>query len=281
MKPLKIATYNVNSIRSRMHILLPWLDDNRPDVLCMQETKVDDAHFPAEDFRRAGYHILYRGRNQYNGVAIASLEEPADVSYGIDDGENGPDEDRLIRARIAGITVISAYVPQGRDREHPMYAYKLRWYARLRNFLARKGSPEEPLLLCGDLNVAPESIDVHDPKRLLGHVCFNPEVWEAFAAMKSWGLIDLYRKHHPDEAGRYTFFDYRSRGSVEKGLGWRIDHMLVTKPLAQRSNLCEIDLKPRLSDRPSDHTILFAEFTGNPKAEAASKKTPETGRAKP
>jgi exodeoxyribonuclease-3 len=280
MKPLKVATYNVNSIRSRMHILLPWLNENRPDILCMQETKVDDASFPAEDFRRAGYRILYCGSKQYNGVAIASLEEPGDVSCGLDDGEPA-DEDRLIRARIAGITVITAYVPQGRDREHPMYPYKLRWFARLKDFLARKNSPNDPLLLCGDLNVAPEPIDVHDPKRLLGHVCFNPEVWEAFASVKDWGLTDLYRKHHPAEPGRYTFFDYRSRGSVEKGLGWRIDHMLVTEPLARRSNLCEIDMKPRLADKPSDHTVLFAEFGGNVRWKAASQKAPEARRAKP
>ena len=264
MKPLKIATYNVNSIRSRMHILLPWLRDHRPDLLCMQETKVEDALFPEAPFREAGYRVLYRGAKQYNGVAVAPLLEPNDVLCGLGDGEQA-DEDRLIRVQFAGIAVVNAYVPQGRDRDNPMFAYKLRWFSRLKDFLARHGSPEEPLLVCGDFNVAPEPIDVHDPKRLLGHVCFNPEVWDAFAALKDWGLTDLYRNHHPGEAGRYTFYDYRVSGSVQKGLGWRIDHMLVTASLAQRSRRCEIDLEPRLSDKPSDHTILFAEFRAKEK----------------
>jgi len=118
----------------------------------------------------------------------------------------------------------------------------------------------DPLIWCGDLNVAPEPIDVHDPKRLLGHVCFTPEVWNAFSEVKSWGLSDIFRKHHSGQPGQYTFFDYRVAGSVARGLGWRIDHILATRPLAERSGSCFIDMKPRLEEKPSDHTILFAEF---------------------
>lgn len=117
-----------------------------------------------------------------------------------------------------------------------------------------------PLVWCGDLNVAPEAIDVHDPKRLLGHVCFTPEVWEAFDGVKSWGFQDIFRKFHPGEPGHYTFFDYRVPGSVKRGLGWRVDHILATGSLAEKSMNCEIDINPRLADKPSDHTVLIAEF---------------------
>ncbi|MBU1184927.1 MAG: exodeoxyribonuclease III [Proteobacteria bacterium] len=259
MGTFRIATYNVNSIRSRIHIIIPWLAENRPDVLCLQETKVADGQFPASVFAEAGYQVIFRGAKQYNGVALISREEPQEVHYGLPDG--GPaDEDRLIAAVFSGIPVVNTYVPQGRERETAPFAYKLAWYDRLRNFLAGTWSPAAPLIWCGDLNVAPEPIDVHDPKRLLGHVCFTPEVWEAYASVRSWGLVDVFRKHHPDETGRYTFFDYRVPGAVKRGLGWRIDHILATPPLAARSIRCDIDINPRLAEKPSDHTVLFAEF---------------------
>jgi exodeoxyribonuclease-3 len=259
MGNFRLATYNVNSIRSRLHIVLPWLRQHSPDVLCLQETKVSDGDFPLSAFADEGYQVIFRGAKQYNGVAIVSREKPQAVRYGLGDG--GPaDEDRLIAALFSGITVVNTYVPQGRDRETEHFTYKLEWFRRLRDFFGREASPEAPLLWCGDLNVAPEPIDVHDPKRLLGHVCFTPEVWEAFAAVKSWGLTDLYRLRHPGAADRYTFFDYRVPGAVKRGLGWRIDHILATAPLAGRCLACEIDLEPRLADKPSDHTILTAEL---------------------
>ena len=259
MGKFKIASYNVNSLRSRLHIVIPWLKENRPDVLCMQETKVEDGKFPRMEFEETGYRVFFKGAKQYNGVAIASLTAPEAVSSGFTDG--GPaDEERLIMGVFSGISILNAYVPQGRDREHPQFAYKLAWFKRLRAFLENLSSPEKPLIWCGDLNVAPESIDVHDPKRLLGHVCFNPEVWDAFSKVKSWGLTDIFRKHHPGTPSQYTFFDYRVPSSVERGLGWRIDHILATESLAARSLNCTIDLKPRLEEKPSDHTILVAEF---------------------
>lgn len=256
----RIATYNVNSVRSRLHIVIPWLREHRPDVLCLQETKVSDGQFPADEFLAAGYHVTFRGEKQYNGVAIASREKPEEVRFGLPDG--GPaDEDRLITAVFMGITVVNTYVPQGRERETIHFAYKLEWFARLRQFFVRSCSPAAPLIWCGDLNIAPEQIDVHDPKRLLGHVCFTPEVWEAFAAVRSWGLDDMFRRQHPEEAGRYTFFDYRVPGAVKRGLGWRIDHILATPSLASRLLGCDIDMAPRLAEKPSDHTILVADFT--------------------
>lgn len=259
MSIFRIATYNVNSIRSRLHIIIPWLQEHRPDVLCMQETKVDDAHFPVTEFTSAGYYVVFKGEKQYNGVAVASLKKPDDVSFGLAD-KGQADEARMIRADFSGISVINTYVPQGRDRDAAQFIYKLEWFKRLRNYLERFFSSDRHIIWLGDLNVAPENIDVHDPKRLLGHVCFTPEVWEAYAAVKAWGFEDIFRRHHPGEAGQYTFFDYRVPKSVDRGLGWRVDHILATVPLAQRSANCRIDLRPRLMEKPSDHTILMAEF---------------------
>lgn len=259
MRIFRLATYNVNSVRSRLHIIIPWLKKNRPDVLCMQETKVEDGKFPVVEFEDAGYNVIFKGEKRYNGVAVASLEKPKEVSFGLDDG-GPPDKDRLIKGVFSGIPVLNTYVPQGRDRESLQFTYKLKWFRRLKAFLEKSYSSDEPLIWCGDLNVAPEAIDVHNPKRLLGHVCFTPEVWEAFALVKSWGFIDLFRRFHPGEAAHYTFFDYRVPKSVERGLGWRVDHILTTMPLAAKSVNCSIDMNTRLADRPSDHTLLLAEF---------------------
>lgn len=255
----KIATYNVNSIRSRLHIIIPWLQRNRPDVFCMQETKVDDDKFPLADFADVGYHVILKGKKQYSGGAMASLVKPDEVSFGLDDG--GPkDVDRLICGTFSGVPVVNVYVPQGQERSSPDFTYKLQWFARLKDYLNNYYSALLPLILCGDLNVAPETIDVHDPERLQGHVCFTPEVWDAFALFKSWGLLDIFRKHHPDQPGHYTFFDYRVPRSVDRGLGWRVDHILATPSLADRSLNCTIDIKPRRAEKPSDHTVLVAKF---------------------
>ena len=259
MDILKIGTFNVNSIRSRLHIVIPWLQKHRVDALCMQETKVDNSLFPEEAFHTIGYQITYFGNKRYNGVATASLLRPEEVRYGFHDG--GPeDKDRLLVTRFPFGTVVNVYVPQGRDREHEFFHYKLQWFKRLKAFLENGFPQDTPLMLCGDMNVAPEAIDVHDPDRLLGHVCFTPEVWEAFATLKAWGLIDLFRKHHPNEPKQFTFYDYRLRGGIKRGLGWRIDHILATSSLAERSLRCDIDMEPRLMEKPSDHTILRADF---------------------
>jgi exodeoxyribonuclease-3 len=226
----------------------------------MQETKTADPHFPGGDFEGAGYHVLFRGASKGSGVAIASTEIPSDVVYGLEDG--GPvDADRLISARFSGVTVVNAYVPQGFKMQNPQFAYKLEWLKRLEDYLARRFSARQQLILCGDLNVARETIDVHNPKKLLGHVDFNPEVWEAFDRIKAWGLVDVFRKHHPGESGQYTFYDYRAPNTVGKGLGWRVDHILATEILARKSVGCSIDMNPRLADKPSDHTVMEARFS--------------------
>ncbi|MEI6610258.1 MAG: exodeoxyribonuclease III [Deltaproteobacteria bacterium] len=257
---MKIASYNVNSIRSRLHIVLPWLENNKPDYFCMQETKVEDAKFPFDGFEELGYFMSFRGNKQYNGVAIASRTKPQKVSFGLDDEPNDPD--RLAVAHFNDLIIINIYVPQGQEVDRPQFAYKLAWLSRLKKYLQKNFQTDQKVILCGDFNVAPEKIDVHDPKRILGHVSFNPEVWQAYEDMKSWGFTDIYRKHHPDEAGQYTFFDYRVRDSVGRNLGWRVDHILATKPLAAESRSCAIDLASRLAEKPSDHVIIYAGWEG-------------------
>jgi len=255
----KVATFNANSIRSRLPLVLEWLSRKRPDVLCLQETKVPDPEFPVEAFREAGYQVVFRGEKRGAGVAIASLAEPEEVSFGLDDG-GPPDEARLIRATIAGIPIVNTYVPQGRSPDHEMFRYKLKWLARLRDFFDRHFSPEEPLIWCGDFNVAPEEIDVHNPVRLRNHVDFHPEARAALERLRKWGFVDVFRKHHPGEPGQYTFWDYRVKGALERNLGWRVDHIWATRPLAERSVAAWIDRDARRTERPSDHTFLVAEF---------------------
>lgn len=255
---MKITTFNANSIRSRLGIVTDWLQANRPDVLCIQETKVQDADFPQAAFTDAGYQIAFRGEKSYNGVAIASLAAPDAVSFGFDDG--GPaDATRFVVARFGDLRVVNTYVPQGREIDHPMYAYKLEWFRRLHRWLDRHASPADKILWTGDLNVAPEAIDIHNSEKQANHVCYHVDVRQAFAETVGWGFVDVFRKYHP-EAGQFTFFDYRTPNAAQRQMGWRIDHMLATASLADRSVDAAIDIAPRLLEKPSDHTFLTAEF---------------------
>jgi exodeoxyribonuclease-3 len=253
-----VATFNANSIRSRLPIVLDWLAAHRPDVLGLQETKVQDTLFPAAAFEAAGYRVVFRGQKAYNGVALVSREPARDVRFGLDDGGE-PDEARLISATVGPLRVVNTYVPQGREIEHEMFAYKLRWFARLKDYFARHFTPRQRLVWVGDLNVAPAPMDVHNPREQTNHVCFHDAVRQAFADAVSWGFVDVFRKHHP-EPGQYTFFDYRMPRSLDRGLGWRVDHVLATPPLAAASTDCFIDLAPRRAEKPSDHTFVAADF---------------------
>jgi exodeoxyribonuclease-3 len=257
---LTVATYNVNGLRARIDALSEWLRRQAPDILCLQETKVEDRDFPFEPFHQIGYHVAYRGQKAHAGVAIVSRMAPADVAYGLDD-DGPPDEPRLIRAVISGITIVNTYVPQGREVESEHFRYKLEWLARLRSFFQKHYTPQASLLWAGDLNVAPEPIDVHDPKRLEKHVDFHPEARAALERVREWGFVDVFRKHHRDEPGQYTYWDYRVRGSLDRGLGWRIDHIWTSETLADRCTASWIDVEPRRAERPSDHTYLLAGFS--------------------
>jgi exodeoxyribonuclease-3 len=255
---MKIATFNANSIRMRLDIVLQWLEDNKPDVLCVQETKVEDKDFPVLAFTGAGYNVVYRGEKSYNGVATLSLAKPAEVLFGIDDGKQA-DETRVIHAKIGSVHVVNTYVPQGREIDNPMYQYKLEWLKRLGKYFERHFTPKSKVVWVGDLNVAPLAIDIHNAEEQADHVCYHVDVRKAFAETVGWGFVDVFRKYHP-EAGQYTFFDFRTINAVKRNMGWRVDHILATAPLAKKSRDCWIDLKPRLAGKPSDHTFLVADF---------------------
>jgi len=254
---LTVATYNINSIRVRLPLLLRWLEAVHPDVVCLQETKVQDNDFPALELRKAGYDMAFCGQKSYNGVAILSRHLVRGARFGFD--SEPKDRSRLITATVCGIGIVNSYVPQGRSPDHEMYTYKLAWLGRLRKHLEARFSPDEPLIWLGDFNIAPEPIDVYDPKRLSGHVCFNPQVTEALNEVKTWGLVDVFRKHVPDE-GQYSFYDYRAKDSVERGTGWRVDHILATGTLAEKSSRAWIDVDLRTQEKPSDHVPVLATF---------------------
>jgi len=254
----KIATFNVNGLRARLDIVVDWLKENRPQALCLQETKVQDQDFPAAPLEEAGYRVTFMGQKSYNGVAVLCQNQPEEVHRGLMDGEDDP-EARFLAVKVDGLWLANAYLPQGRDAEHPSFQYKLRYFERVLAWLKRHHQPSDRLILTGDLNVAPEPLDVYDPKRLEGQPDYHPEVRAAFKLLLDWGLRDLFRLHHPEDK-QYTFWDYRMPKAFQRNLGWRIDHILATRPLAGACRDCRVDTAPRGLPKPSDHTPLLADF---------------------
>jgi exodeoxyribonuclease-3 len=255
---MKIASFNVNSLRKRLAIVLDWVERHQPDVLCLQETKVEDEKFPLLVLAGIGYQVTFRGMKGYNGVAVLTRRPPDRIAYGFDDGGE-PDVARLVHVAIHGIEIINTYVPQGFRIDSPKYAYKLAWFGRLRRYFERHLSPDQPVLWCGDMNVAPRPIDVHAPEKHLKHVCYHEEVRKAYAETVAWGFVDVFTKLHPGRQ-QYTFWDYRKPSSLEANKGWRLDHILATPPLAARCTAVEVDLAPRRARDPSDHTFIWATF---------------------
>jgi len=254
---MKVASFNANSLRARLTLVLQWLDEHQPDILCVQETKVQDTDFPTDAFDRTEYKYVFKGQKSYNGVAIFSRSEISNVQFGFDDEPK--DQPRLIKAEINGIVIVNTYIPQGYLPESEKFEYKLKWFNRLLNFFDNNFKPTDPVLWVGDFNVAPEPMDVYDPEALLGHVCFHPDVHKALEKVMQWGFVDVFRTHCR-EPGQYTFWDYRMRNSFKRNLGWRLDHIMATEPLAKKCTACYIDKEPRLAERPSDHTPIIAEF---------------------
>jgi exodeoxyribonuclease III len=255
---MKIATWNVNSIRAREERLLSWLERHAPDVLCLQELKVHDEAFPFEKLKAAGYHAAINAQKTYNGVAILSKAAPADVSRGLCDGEDDT-QARLVAARISGIRFVSVYVPNGQSVGSDKWHFKMAWLGRLRAWLDRCADPAEPLVLCGDFNVAPDARDVANPEKWEPTVLFHPDARRALEAVVSWGLVDTFRLHH-DEGGFYSWWDYRMLG-FPKNDGLRIDHLYVTRPLVARCTGASIDREERKGQRPSDHVPVVAELS--------------------
>lgn len=253
----KIATFNTNSIRTRIAIIRQWLEKEQPDLLCLQEIKVQDKDFPAGPFEEMGYYVIFKGQKSYNGVAIVSghpLDEICLHLYETDD-----EEARFISARVSDIPLINAYVPQGFAPGTEKFQHKLRWLRDLLAHIRKRYAPNQPLLVTGDFNVALEPIDVYDPEGLRGEVGFHEDEQAVLKEYLDWGLVDLFRKHHPD-AGHYTFWDYRIPNAFKRKMGWRIDYILATESLAKKSIKVWIDTEPRTLEKPSDHTFLVAEF---------------------
>jgi exodeoxyribonuclease III len=257
MSHFKISTFNANSIRVRLDQILNWMTSEETDVLCVQETKVQDKDFPEEAIVAADYAVHFSGQKSSAGVATLSRVEPDDVRAGFDDGE---DASRLLYTRFDDIHIVNSYAPQGRDMDHEQFAYKLDWFKRIKAYFEAHFSPDDAVIWLGDLNVATEDIDVYDPDRLRGHVDFNPEAQAALEEVRQWGFTDIFRKHHPDEPNQFTYYDYRARNPIERNVGWRIDHIWTTAPLAEKSTAAWIDVDARRAERPSDHAFLVAEF---------------------
>jgi exodeoxyribonuclease III len=251
---MKIATWNVNSIRVRLPRLIPWLRRVEPDVVCLQETKVVDEDFPAAEFQELGYRCLTHGQRTYNGVAILSRLETSDVMRNLPDDGPGA-ERRLLAATIGGIRIIDVYAPNGRFVGSDSYTYKLEWFRRLRAHLDSSFNPDLPVLVCGDFNVAPEDRDVWDPEKWRGQILFSEPEKEALQYVRAWGLEDALRLRHP-EAGLFTWWDYRA-GAFHRGWGLRIDHILISKPLIDRCGAVEIHRDERKGMKPSDHAPVI------------------------
>jgi exodeoxyribonuclease-3 len=263
---VRIATWNVNSLKARLEKVAGWLERARPDVLLLQETKLEDAAAPHASLQSAGYELAHHGEGRWNGVAVASRVGIADVvtNFGLplrpaatpDVGDDEPlSEARMISAVCGGIRVVSLYAPNGRVVDSPFYKAKLAWFDRLARWLADEADPGDAIVLGGDLNVAPDDADVWDARACHGGTHVSRPERDAFARLCRWGLVDAYRKHTP-RAGRYTWWDYRA-GNFHKNFGMRIDHLLVTPPLAERVVWAEIDREARKGKPvPSDHAPL-------------------------
>jgi exodeoxyribonuclease-3 len=273
---VRIATWNVNSLKARLEKVLWWLERARPDVLLLQETKLSDADAPHAAFGDAGYSLAHHGEGRWNGVAIASRTPVTDVvtNFGQplrpaqteDAGDDEPlAEARMIAARCDGVRVVSLYAPNGRSVGSPFYAAKLVWFERLSAWLHEHSAADEALALGGDFNVAPDDADVWDPRACHGGTHVSAPERAAIARLHAWGLQDAYRLHHP-EPGRYSWWDYRA-GAFHKNFGMRIDLLLVTQPLAARTRWAEIDREARKGKPiPSDHApvVIDLDAPGHP-----------------
>jgi exodeoxyribonuclease-3 len=253
---MKLATWNVNSLKVRLPQVLDWLAANPVEVLCLQETKQQDGDFPYAELQAAGYHSAFSGQKTYNGVAILSREQAGEVQTGIPDF---PDEQkRVIAATVGAVRVVCVYVPNGQSVDSDKYQYKLKWLAALRGWLEQELKRHPQLALLGDYNIAPEDRDVYDPAAWQGNVLVSEPERQEFRKLLQLGLRDSFRLfEQPDKS--YSWWDYRMM-AFRRNLGLRIDHILVSEALAAQCRSCMIDKTPRKLERPSDHTPVVLEL---------------------
>lgn len=254
---MRIATWNVNSVRARHERLLRWLQTHQPDLLCLQELKCQEAQFPFEALRELGYEAAVHGQKTYNGVAILSRQPADEVWAGMMDDEDDP-QARLLTCRFGELHVVSAYFPNGSSVDSPKFAYKLRWMQRLRRWLDLRFRPDQAILLCGDFNVAPEDRDVAKVENWADTVLCVPAVREALASIYDFGFTDLVRTHRPEE-GLYSWWDYRQL-AFPRNEGLRIDHIVGTASLMPRCSGAWIDRDERKGASPSDHAPVVVEL---------------------
>ena len=263
---MRIATWNVNSLKQRVPRLLPWLDERRPDVVCLQETKIADdalAELLGDELSNRGYEIAAHGEATWNGVAILSRAGLSDVAAGIPDEPGFPDpEARVVSATCGGIRVFAVYVPNGRQPDSDHYRYKLAWLAALRDAVSARRPAEAGVLVCGDMNIAPADADVFDPAAYIGQTHVTPPERAALADLEATGLRDVVRDHWPDKR-IFTYWDYRA-GMFHRDLGMRIDLVLASAPVAGRVRAAWVDRQARKGSGPSDHAPVIVDLDEAP-----------------
>jgi len=253
---MKLATWNVNSLKVRLPHVLDWLAANPVDVLCLQETKLQDADFPVAELQAAGYHSVYSGQKTYNGVAILSRMPGDDVQFGIPGFAD--EQKRVVAATFDGVRAVCVYVPNGQSVDSDKYQYKLGWLDALHAWLKDELARYPQLALLGDYNIAPEDRDVYDPEAWRGNVLVSEPERDQFRNLEQLGLRDSFRMfEQPDKS--YSWWDYRMM-AFRRNRGLRIDHILLSEPLAAQCKSCVIDREPRKLERPSDHTPVVVEF---------------------
>jgi len=261
---VKIATFNVNGVNGRLPVLLRWLDQSAPDVVCLQELKASDEKFPADAIRKAGYGAIWHGQKSWNGVAILSRNlEPMETRRGLP-GDPHDAQSRYIEAAVNGILISCLYVPNGNPGPGPKFDYKLKWFERIKTYAAELLASGAPVVLAGDFNVMPTDLDVYKPERWIDDALFRPEVRKAFHELVSQGWVDAVRELHPAER-IYTFWDY-FRNAWGRDAGLRIDHLLLSPSLAKHVISAEVDREVRGWEKASDHAPVWIELTDASKA---------------
>jgi exodeoxyribonuclease-3 len=255
---MRIATWNVNSLKVRLPHVTEWLGKHQPDVLCLQETKTEDAKFPLESITQTGYQAVFSGQKTYNGVALLSRAAAADVQAGVPGFAD--EQKRVLAASYGDVRVVCVYIPNGESVESDKYQYKLRWLAALTEWLRAELQKYPKLALLGDYNIAPEDRDVWDVKEWQGKVLFSAPEHAAFKGLIDLGLTDSFRLFEQPERS-FTWWDYRMNAFRRK-LGLRIDHILMSGALAKTCTACSVDTEPRKLERPSDHAPVFADISG-------------------